>query len=149
MKNSLPLFTKPGVSRSSNMRAIKSKGNHSTEWRLRSMLVRQKIKGWKMHNQEIIGSPDFVFPTKRIAIFLDGCFWHGCPICGDIPKTNCEYWKAKLARNISRDKINTRQLRKQGFTVIRIWECALKKNPTRYLQRIRDTLERSRELETY
>jgi DNA mismatch endonuclease (patch repair protein) len=144
MKNPLPLFRKPNVTRSSNMRAIKSKGNRSTEWRLRSMLVRQKIKGWTMHNREIIGSPDFAFPAKRIAIFIDGCFWHGCPLCGHKPKTNREYWTAKLARNINRDKTNTLRLRKQGFKVIRIWECALKENPTLYLQRIRESLVSSK-----
>jgi DNA mismatch endonuclease (patch repair protein) len=104
------------------------------------MLVRHQIKGWKLNATEFIGTPDFAFPAKRIAIFIDGCFWHGCPLCGHTPKTNSEYWSAKIARNKERDKRTTRQLRKQGFKVIRIWECALKKNPTRSLQRIKDEL---------
>ena len=99
-----------------------------------------EIKGWKLHSTGFIGSPDFAFPAKGIVIFIDGCFWHGCPFCGHTPKTNPEYWSAKIARNKERDKKNTRQLRKQGFKFIRIWECALKKNSTRSLQRIKEGL---------
>lgn len=140
MKTSLPHFTMPNQARSANMRAIRSNGNRSTEWRLRSMLVRNRYRGWKVHAKEFVGTPDFVFPSWRLVIFIDGCFWHGCPLCGHTPKTNSEYWSAKIARNKERDKRNTRRLRRQGLKVIRIWECALKKNPTRSLQRIKEGL---------
>lgn len=137
----LPSFARPHKARSNNMRAIRSHGNHSTEWRLRSMLIRNRYRGWKIHSKELVGKPDFTFPRSRVVIFIDGCFWHGCPLCGHTPKTNPEYWKAKIARNKDRDKRNTRQLRKQGFKVIRIWECALKKNPTHSLKRIKEGLQ--------
>lgn len=122
------------------MRAIRSTGNLSTERRLRSLLARSGTTGWRVNPEGFIGAPDFVFPRSQLVIFIDGCFWHGCPLCGHTPKTNRKYWSAKLARNKERDKRNTRQLRKQGFKVIRIWECALKKNPTRALQRIKEGL---------
>ena len=105
------------------------------------MLIRNGFRGWKIHAKELVGNPDFSFHNSRVVIFIDGCFWHGCPLCGHTPKTNQEYWSAKLARNKERDKRNTRQLRKQGFKVIRIWECALKKNPTRALRRIKEGLK--------
>lgn len=140
MKTALPLFRSPNSSRSANMRAIKSAGNRSTEWRLRSLLIRNGYRGWTIHSKEFVGKPDFAFPASKVIIFIDGCFWHGCPLCGHTPKTNSEYWSAKLTRNKERDKNNTRQLRKQGFKVLRIWECALKKDPRRVLQRIKEGL---------
>ena len=76
--------------------------------------------------KDILGVPDFIFPDSKVAIFIDGCFWHGCPKCGHIPKTNASYWAAKIARNQNRDKKYSKELRSQGFTVIRTWECALK-----------------------
>jgi len=136
MYTRLPSFKKPGNQRSSNMRAIKSNGNRSTEWRLRSMLMRRGWRGWKVRAKGFIGTPDFAFPKARVVIFIDGCFWHGCPRCGHIPRTNKEYWIAKIGRNQRRDRKYSRTLRYQGFTVIRIWECALKRNPEKWLQRI-------------
>lgn len=123
------------------MRAIKAKGNRSTEWRLRSLLIRKKIRGWKVHSKQFLGTPDFAFPDSKVLIFIDGCYWHGCPKCGHIPKTNSEYWTAKIGRNQKRDKRYTRELRKQGLKVIRIWECSLKKHPERCLQRIQKALD--------
>lgn len=65
---------------------------------------------------------DVVFPRARVAVFVDGCFWHGCPLHGIVPKANADYWKAKLARNQERDEEVTRALRTDGWTVIRLWE---------------------------
>jgi len=132
----LPSFAKPNEIRAANMRAIRSRGNRSTEWRLRSLLIRNGFKGWKVHSKEFIGTPDVAFPSSRVVIFIDGCFWHGCPVCGHIPKTNKKYWTAKIERNKKRDRQNTRQLRQQGYKVIRVWECALKTKPTKCLGRI-------------
>jgi DNA mismatch endonuclease, patch repair protein len=133
---SLPSFNKPSETRSKNMGAIRSKGNRSTEWRLRSLLIRSGQRGWKVHSKDFIGTPDFAFPHSRVLVFIDGCYWHGCPKCGHIPKTNTEYWTAKIGRNQKRDRKYSRELRKQGFKVIRIWECALKARPSQCLQRI-------------
>lgn len=133
----LPIFKSPSTARSDNMRAIKSTANRSTEWRLRSLLIRNGFRGWKIHSKDFLGTPDFVFPYSRVVVFIDGCFWHGCPNCGHIPKTNKKYWTAKIGRNQKRDKMYSKELRRQGFKVVRIWECTLRAKPQRCLQRIR------------
>jgi DNA mismatch endonuclease, patch repair protein len=135
-RTSLPAFRPPNTRRSANMRAIKSRENRSTEWRLRSMLMRTAVKGWRLHSNEVVGNPDFLFLVHRVVVFIDGCFWHGCPKCGHIPKTNKKYWTAKIDRNKKRDKMYSKELRRQGFKVVRIWECALREKPQRCLQRI-------------
>lgn len=120
-------FTNVSEERSKYMSAIKGKHNRSTELTLRMALIRAGINGWKMH-YKLPGKPDFYFPQFKIAIFVDGCYWHGCPKCGHIPKTRSEYWKAKISRNIQRDKKNKKLLQNEGITVIRLWEHELKKN---------------------
>ncbi len=65
---------------------------------------------------------DIAFPSKRVAVFVDGCFWHGCPEHGNEPKANTEYWLPKLARNRQRDLANTQMLRWAGWVVVRLWE---------------------------
>jgi len=70
---------------------------------------------------------DVAFPGMKIAVFVDGCFWHGCPIHGEIPESNREYWAPKLERNAQRDSETTAALEAEGWTVIRIWEHELKK----------------------
>ena len=107
---------------SKRMKAIKSKGNKSTEAKLRSMLVRARIRGWKVQPKGITGKPDFYFQEARLVLFVDGCFWHGCPRCGRVPKANNPYWKAKIEGNQRRDRENALKLEEQGIRVIRIWE---------------------------
>ena len=141
MKKPLPCFAKPTTARSANMRAIRSNGNRSTEWRLRSMFIRNGYQGWCVHSKEFVGTPDFAFPRSRVVIFIDGCFWHGCPRCGHIPKTNQEYWRAKIERNRKRDRKTSRELSECGVKVIRIWECALKKDSKKCLKRILTELD--------
>lgn len=136
MKRRLPAFKKPDPIRSANMRAVTSKGNCTTEWRLRSLLVRHGIRGWRIGSTKFSGTPDFVFPDEKLVVFVDGCFWHGCALCGHTPKTNRQYWIAKIERNKRRDKRVSVGLRRQGFKVLRIRECTLKKNPAKCLQRI-------------
>jgi DNA mismatch endonuclease, patch repair protein len=124
--------------RSRTMAAVKSTGNRSTERVLRARLVRSGVRGWRMHAKDIAGCPDFVFDAARVAVFVDGCFWHGCPSCRRAPSSNQEYWTKKVARNQARDRRNSRTLRAGGWTVLRVWECALRGNPDRVLRRIRD-----------
>jgi DNA mismatch endonuclease (patch repair protein) len=112
----------PGRSR--NMAAIRSTGNATTELRLASALRRAGLSGWRRH-QALLGKPDFVWPAHRLAVFVDGCFWHGCPRCYQLPRHNAGYWAAKVHRNRTRDRIVSRELRKKGWTVIRLWECQL------------------------
>lgn len=129
--------------RSENMRAIRSSGNRTTEIRLKAMLAQRAISGWRLHEKEIPGVPDFFFSNERAAIFIDGCFWHGCPKCGHIPKTNRAYWRAKIARNRARDARITRRLRRVGFSVVRLWECDLRKRPSTCVRRIQRSLKRA------
>ncbi|MFL6521714.1 MAG: very short patch repair endonuclease [Chthoniobacterales bacterium] len=103
------------------MSRIRSKGNLRTEMRLVTLLRRSGITGWRRHHR-VLGNPDFVFRSQRIAIFVDGCFWHGCPRCKRIAKTNRRFWTEKIRRNRSRDRTNTARLRQKGWAVIRVWE---------------------------
>jgi DNA mismatch endonuclease (patch repair protein) len=132
----LPAFRKPDARRSRNMRAIRSSQNRTTERRLVSLLRGKRVRGWKLHPRGLQGKPDLVIPSKHIAVFVDGCFWHGCPRCGHIPKTNRAYWRAKIARNKKTDLRSARQLREEGYRVVRIWECQLKMHPDNCLRRI-------------
>ena len=106
----------------SSLAAVKSTGNRSTERVLRAHLVRGGFRGWRLHAKDIAGCPDFVFDERRVAVFVDGCFWHGCPSCHRPPSSNQDYWTKKVARNKSRDRRNSRLLRKDGWTVLRVWE---------------------------
>ena len=126
------------------MRAIRSAGNRTTEMHLRAILVQHAISGWRLREKDIPGIPDFFFSNERLAVFVDGCFWHGCPKCGHIPKTNRAYWRAKISRNRVRDARITRQLRRLGFSVVRLWECDLRTRPSTCLRRIERALKRKR-----
>lgn len=110
--------------RSRIMSAIRGKGNKSTELRLISVMRTYGISGWR-RNQLLPGRPDFAFPSSQLAIFVDGCFWHGCPKCYKEPKQNVAFWREKIRRNVARDKRNSRQLRKLGWSVLRIREHSL------------------------
>jgi DNA mismatch endonuclease, patch repair protein len=112
--------------RSRIMQAIKGRNNRATELRFKMMLVRAELKGWKLHSKLIAGRPDFYFPKKNVAIFIDGCFWHGCKKCGHIPKTRSLFWSSKIKRNAARDKKINAALLKQAVGVVRIWEHSVK-----------------------
>jgi DNA mismatch endonuclease Vsr len=111
------------------MGAIKGKGNKTTEVRLRMALVRQGLGGFRLHAAQLPGRPDFYFSSEQVAVFVDGCFWHGCPICGHTPKTRSAFWLAKFERNQARDRKNVRLLRIGGIKVIRFWEHQLNNAP--------------------
>jgi DNA mismatch endonuclease (patch repair protein) len=84
------------------------------------------ISGWR-RRQAVFGRPDFVFRKLRVAVFVDGCFWHGCPKHGRRPKENRRFWSGKISTNQRRDRQVTRTLRQAGWRVLRIWEHALAK----------------------
>jgi DNA mismatch endonuclease (patch repair protein) len=108
--------------RRKTMQAVKGKGT-KLERRLFSMLAGMKIKGWKKNASDVIGKPDVAFPGERVAIFVDGCFWHGCPKCKrKLPQTNREYWKRKIERNVRLARSANRKLTGEGWIVVRIWE---------------------------
>lgn len=113
------IFTK--VKRSSIMSRIRSSGNKDTELKLISLFRIHGITGWR-RNWPAFGKPDFAFPKKRLAVFVDGCFWHGCPRHYKIPRGNRLFWSKKFSSNKARDRLVNRNLRKLGWRVIRIWE---------------------------
>lgn len=121
-------FLNVSPERSRTMAAIKGKHARSTERKLRMALMRAGIRGWELHPHGLPGNPDVYFATTGVVVFVDGCFWHGCPKCGHVPHTNSEFWHAKFNRNRERDLMNTRALKRLGMNVIRIWEHSLK-NP--------------------
>jgi DNA mismatch endonuclease (patch repair protein) len=123
--------------RSAVMARIRGTGNKATELRLIALLRAARITGWR-RNSTLFGKPDFVFPQHRLAVFVDGCFWHGCPLHASQPKQNAAFWREKIARNQARDRLVTRTLRKAGWRVLRIWEHALTpKNHGRLFARLR------------
>lgn len=122
--------------RSSIMSKVRSKNNKSTEIKLISFFKDNNITGWR-RNYPVKGHPDFVFLDKKIAVFVDGCFWHGHDCRNTRPTSNADYWNKKRERNIQHDKEITSLFERRGWSVIRIWECELKKkNKEILLQKI-------------
>lgn len=115
----------PSPERSRQMSLVRSRGNKSTETRFVAFLREQGITGWRRH-VALPGRPDFCFRSQRLVVFVDGCFWHGCPKCQRrLPVSNLEFWRSKIASNIRRDQRNFRTLRREGWRVYRVWEHAL------------------------
>ena len=122
--------------RSQVMSRIRGHGNKQTEIALIRLLRRHHITGWR-RDQAVFGKPDFLFRKARVAVFVDGCFWHGCSIHCKTPASNCAFWEKKLAANKARDRRVNRVLRKEGWHVLRIWEHELvRKNETHLVRRI-------------
>jgi DNA mismatch endonuclease (patch repair protein) len=128
--------------RSAVMSLIRGSGNRDTELKLITLLRAAKLTGWRRYFP-LFGKPDFVFSKERIAIFVDGCFWHrhpGCKYCYT-PKSRIEFWLPKFERNVARDRLVTRTLRNAGWRVVRIWECQLSaKAAKRTVARLERTL---------
>lgn len=129
--------------RSRVMSAVRGKGNKTTEKRFRFALVREGVSGWKIHPKGLSGNPDFLFPNARLVVFVDGCFWHGCPRCGHTPSKNSEFWKAKFKKNRERDRKTTEALQAQDFVVLRFWEHELRDDLAGCVAAARDRLERA------
>jgi DNA mismatch endonuclease (patch repair protein) len=129
--------TVPKKVRSKIMAAIKPFGNKTTELAMDRLLSQNGLRGYRKH-WPIAGKPDFAWPKLKIALFVDGCFWHGCPRCKRIPKSNVEFWTTRILGNRKRDRRVANSLRKEGWAVIRVWECSLAKERT--IKRIRAAL---------
>lgn len=107
--------------RSEIMSRIRSRGNQATEMAMVGLLKRHRITGWRRH-RPMFGNPDFVFSKEKLAVFVDGCFWHGCPKHAKLPSANGTFWKEKLSRNKIRDRLVSRILRNRGWSVMRVWQ---------------------------
>ena len=122
------------------MSANKSK-NTLPELTLRKALWLNGIRGYRLHWKKVVGNPDIAFPSKKIAVFVNGCFWHRCPNCQpSYPKTNEIFWGNKFANNIERDKQIKEQLENSGWKVIVIWECEIKKDILKSVIQIKDSI---------
>jgi DNA mismatch endonuclease (patch repair protein) len=97
-----------------------------------------RLSGWRRNVKDLPGSPDFVWAARNIVLFVDGCFWHRCPMhAKKLPKSNKEWWRRKFARNRRRDKKNGEDLLRLGWQVIRVWECTVKHNPQKMIDAVR------------
>jgi DNA mismatch endonuclease (patch repair protein) len=140
--------------RSALMSRIRGRGNKATELEFVRLLRAQNVTGWRRHvsvtlpkqkNETGISKhprvrPDFVFQSSRIAVFIDGCFWHGCPIHGTSPENNRRFWSEKLVGNRKRDRHVTHQLRRKRWLVFRFWEHQLGQGE-KLIRRLRRELE--------
>ncbi|MBD3240705.1 MAG: DNA mismatch endonuclease Vsr [Chitinivibrionales bacterium] len=126
------------------MKGVRGKGNRTTESRMRGALAKAGMKGWSMNVAVLPGKPDFYFSSRRIAVFVDGCFWHGCPRCGHIPQTNSAFWREKIERNRKRDRTAASKLRGMGIRVLRFWEHQIRDDLPRCVEDIRVELKSSR-----
>lgn len=122
------------LSRSEQMARIR--GTHTEPERvLRSLLWRQGLR-YRLHARTPVGRPDIVFPGAKVAVFVDGCFWHGCPEHYVRPRTSGAFWAGKLATNVRRDRTQTRRLEELGWRVCRIWEHEVFEHPGRVVRRV-------------
>lgn len=127
--------------RSRRMSLVKPSGNRSTEGRVESRLLAANVSGWVKHPPDVPGRPDFYFPSQRLMLFVDGCFWHACPTCERRNPTNrAEFWREKIEGNRRRDNRTRRRLRAEGYHVMRVWEHDLKTD--RWLKRLVAMLRR-------
>ncbi|HOS83109.1 MAG TPA: very short patch repair endonuclease [Methanolinea sp.] len=114
-----------------NMSRIRARDT-TPEKKLRRMLWQNGIRGYRIH-YDLIGKPDIVFVKKKIAVFIDGCYWHKCPVCFREPDTRKEFWMKKIESNVRRDEKVNEELKKEGWTVIRIWEHEIRKEPEKVI----------------
>ena len=120
------------------MQANKSK-NTKPELRVRSALRAAGVPGYRLHWKACPGKPDICYPGRKVAIFVNGCFWHRCPYCDlPLPHTNVDFWEAKFRRNRERDRRDVERLTADGWTVMVVWECQLRKG--RFDSTIRDVV---------
>ena len=121
--------------RSHIMSCIRSRGNRTTEIALLAAMRQFGISGWRRRSR-LQGKPDFIFPKERVAVFVDGCFWHGCKKCGFVATSNVDYWTPKISATKKRDLTNARLLRSAGWNVVRFWEHELKASPSRCIGKL-------------
>lgn len=124
--------------RSDVMSRVRSRGNRSTEIAFRALLRSARITGWRRH-YGIPGTPDFAFPHEKVAVFVDGAFWHGHPDA-KMPRSNARFWREKIEGNRKRDRRVCRELRTRGWSVLRIWDIELRREPERCISRLRRLL---------
>lgn len=115
--------------------------NTKPELTMRALLREAGHTGYRLHYDKVPGRPDIAFVGRKVAIFVHGCFWHGCPHCRPrTPKNNSAFWMNKVANNKARDERKTAALRNEGWSVVTVWECSLRKRPAAQLSRVLKSL---------
>ena len=123
------------------MSANKAK-NTKPEITLRKALWSEGYKGYRLNWKRAPGRPDIAYPGKKIAIFVNGCYWHRCPKCDlPLPKTNTEFWEDKFDKNVKRDKKKKDELLSLDWIVLVFWECDIKSNISNSIQKIKKVLD--------
>ncbi len=104
------------------------------------MLIRKNLWGrgkrYRIHDNSVFGTPDISNKTRNVAIFIDGCFWHGCSRCYKEPKTNTRFWRNKILRNKKRRKVVKSRLKKEGIRILQFWEHEIVANPAKVTDKI-------------
>ena len=104
---------------------------------LRSLLRAGGYPGYRLHWKKAPGRPDIAYPGRKVAIFVNGCYWHRCPSCRPpAPKANAEFWEAKFVANETRDARQHQVLEQSGWTVLIVWECELRRDPAAAAARV-------------
>jgi DNA mismatch endonuclease, patch repair protein len=115
--------------------------NTGPELELRRLLRQAGCPGYRLHWKKAPGHPDIAYPGRKVAIFVNGCFWHRCPQCDlPMPKSNTEFWNAKFTANRERDARKTTELEAAGWTVVTVWECQVRDDPAGVASDIHDVL---------
>src|ERR1700682_6168645 len=125
------------LSRSEQMARIRGK-NTGPERSLRSALWSTGLR-YRIHPETPVGTPDIVLPGKRVAVFIDGCFWHGCPLHYVRPRSRTDHWIARLRGNVERDRRQTLELEALGWSVLRVWEHDVHEALSEVVERIRQS----------
>lgn len=124
---------------SKSMKGNVAKGT-APELRLRALLRDAGWGGYRLH-WRVAGRPDIAYPGRRVAIFVNGCFWHRCPHCQlATPKSNSDFWAEKFRRNVERDECKLRELESAGWRVVTVWECEIRDNPEAVIEDLTDVL---------
>lgn len=122
------------------MSANKGK-NTGPEVKLRKSLQQSGLTEYKLHPKGLPGRPDIIFPRSRLAIFVNGCYWHRCPTCKlPLPKSNRAFWRMKFKLNMERDRRNLLELRAQGWKALTLWECKLERNLEKWVRCIENNV---------
>lgn len=125
------------------MSRIRSKDT-APERALRRLLAAAGVRGYRLNHRNTPGRPDVTFVGRKVAVFVHGCFWHGCPHCQPpMPKTNSAWWRSKIGANKERDARKTATLKALGWRVVELWECRLRKRPQVQVQRVLRALRAS------
>lgn len=115
--------------------------NTKPELTLRKALWKMGLRGYRIHWKKAPGKPDIAFPGRKVAIFVNGCYWHRCPACKpELPKSNTTFWKLKFEQNVIRDQKKTKDLRNLGWKVLTFWECELKRNGLKCATKVKSSL---------